>query len=136
MIALAFAVAVSSLAVGLVVAYGLRAVPTVRVQLAALALVSVCPLVAVLAPGVMFHTGADRKNFAVAAGSATAAAGAGLLFARSISQSLRRVADASSRFASGDLAARAPTGGPSELAELAASFNWWPEASKDLRRSS
>ncbi len=130
MIALAFAVAASSLAVGLLVAYGLRAVPTVRVQLAALALVSVCvPLAAVLASGwVMFHMGADRKILAVAAGSATAAAGAGLLLARSISQSLRRVADASSRFASGDLTARAPLGGPSELAELSASFNSMAES--------
>jgi signal transduction histidine kinase len=134
MIALAFAVAASSLAVGLAVSYGLRAVPTVRVQLAALALVSVCvPLAAVLASGwVMFHMGADRKILTVAAGSATAAAGAGLLLARSISQSLRRVADASSRFASGDLAARAPTGGPNELAELAASFNAMAESIEGL----
>jgi signal transduction histidine kinase len=124
-IGLAFTVAAASLAVGLAVAYALRAAPTVQLQLAGLALVSVCvPLAAVLASGwVMFHMGADRKILAVAAGSATAAVGAGLLLARSISQSLRRVGEASARLAAGDLGTRAPTGGASEIAGLAASFN-------------
>src|SRR5215472_9040062 len=65
--------------------------------MAGLAFASVCvPLVAVLASGwVMFHMGADLKVLAVAAGSATAAVGAGLLLARWISQSLSRVSDAS-----------------------------------------
>jgi signal transduction histidine kinase len=125
LISLAFVVAGASLLFGFVVAYALRYVPTVQLQLAGLALVSVCvPLVAVLASGwVMFHMGADRKILAVAAGSATAAVGAGLLLARWTSQSLRRVSDASTRLAAGDLAARAPAGGPSEIASLADSFN-------------
>jgi signal transduction histidine kinase len=124
-IGLAFAVAGASLAIGLAVAYLLRYAPTVRIQLAGLALASVAvPLVAVLASGwVMFHMGADRKVLAVAAGSATAAVGAGLLLARWTSQSLRRVGDASARLAAGDLAARAPSGGPSEIALLAEGFN-------------
>ena len=90
---LAFAVAGASLAVGLAVAYARRAAPTVRLQLAGLALVSVCvPLGAVFATGwVMFHMGTDLKILAVAAGSATAAVGAGLLLARWISGSLRGV---------------------------------------------
>jgi len=51
-IALGLAVAAASLAVGLLVAFGLRAAPTVWLQLAGLALLSVCvPLVAVLASG-------------------------------------------------------------------------------------
>ncbi len=66
MILLAVVVAAASLAIGIAVAYALRAAPTVRLQLAGLALVSVCvPLGAVLASGwVMFHMGADRKVLA------------------------------------------------------------------------
>jgi signal transduction histidine kinase len=124
-ILLGLIVAAASLAIGVAVAYALRAAPTVRLQLAGLALVSVCiPLAAVLASGwVMFHMGADRKVLAVAAGAATAAVGAGLLLARWISQSIRRVGDASARLAAGDLSARAPVGGANEIAGLAASFN-------------
>ncbi len=125
MIGLAFVVAGVSLAIGFGVAYALRFVPTVKLQLAGLALVSVCvPLGAVLASGwVMFHMGSDRKVLAVAAGSATAAVVAGLLLSRWTSQSLRRVSDASAQLAAGDLSARAPTGGPSEIAKLAEGFN-------------
>ncbi len=125
MILLAVIVAAASLTIGVAVAYALRAAPTVRLQLAGLALVSVCvPLAAVLASGwVMFHMGADRKVLAVAAGSATAAVAAGLLLSRWISQSIRRVSDASARLADGDLSARAPVGGANEIARLAASFN-------------
>ncbi len=124
-IGLALTVAAASLAIGLAVAYALRAAPTVWLQLAGLAFLSACvPLAAVLASGwVMFHMGADRKILAVAAGSATAAVGAGLLLARSIATSIRRVGDASTQLAAGDLAARAPTGGASEIARLADSFN-------------
>jgi signal transduction histidine kinase len=72
---------------------------------------------------VMFHMGADVKILAVAAGSATAAVLAGLVLARSIARSIARVGDSSRRLAAGDLGARAPAGGPAEIAELAASFN-------------
>ena len=68
----------------------------------------------------MFHMGADVKILAVAACSATAAVGAGLLLARWTSQSIARVSDASARLAAGDLSARAPTGGARELARLSA----------------
>ncbi len=125
MIGLALAVAGASLAVGLAAAFALRAAPTLWLQLAGLALLSMSvPLAAVLLSGwVMFHMGADVKILAVAAGSASAAVGAGLVLARSIARSIRRVRDSSQQLAAGDLSARAPAGGATEIAELAASFN-------------
>ena len=125
MIALALVVAGASLLVGLVVAVVLRAAPTVWLQLAGLAILSVClPLAAVLLSGwVMFHMGADVKILAVASGSASAAAGAALVLARSITRSIRRVSNASQQLAAGDLRVRAPAAGAAELAQLAASFN-------------
>jgi signal transduction histidine kinase len=125
MIALALVVGLASFAAALVVALVLRAAPTVWLQLAGLAVLSaVVPLAAVLLSGwVMFHMGADVKILAVAAGAATAAAAAGLLLARAISRSIRRVSDASERIAAGDLATRAPAGGPAEIAGLARAFN-------------
>ena len=101
MIALALAVAAASLAAGLLVALALRAAPTVWLQVAGLAFLSVCvPLAAVLLSGwVMFHMGADVKILAVAAGSASAAVVAGLLLARTITQSIRRVGDSAQQLA-------------------------------------
>jgi two-component system, OmpR family, sensor histidine kinase SaeS len=124
-IALAFAVGGACLAVGLGVAFVLRRAPTLWLQVAGLAILSVVlPLVAVLLSGwVMFHMGDDVKILAVAAGSATAAAVAGLVLARSITDSIRRVSDSSATLAAGDLGTRAPTGGPAEIGQLAVSFN-------------
>jgi len=125
MIGLALVVAAASLVAGLAAAFALRRAPTVWLQLAGLAALSVgVPLAAVLASGwVMFHMGADRKILAVAAGSAAAAVIAALVLARSIAQSIRRVSDASVELASGDLSARAPVSGPNEISRLAAAFN-------------
>jgi signal transduction histidine kinase len=125
MIQLALVVAAGSLASGLVLAFLLRRAPTVRIQLAGLALIAVCvPLAAVLLSGwVMFHMGADVKILAVAAGSATAAVFAALLVARSITTSLQRVGAASQSLAAGELSARAPVDGAREIAKLAESFN-------------
>ena len=125
MIELALAVSVASLCAGLVAAYALRAAPTLWLQLAGLALLSVCvPLAAVLFSGwVMFHMGADLKILVVAAASASAAVIASLVLARSITTSIRRVSASSQRLATGDLAARAPTGGAAEVADLAEAFN-------------
>ncbi len=125
MIGLAVAVAGASLAAGLLVALVLRRAPTLWLQLAGLAILSVVlPLVAVLLSGwVMFHMGDDVKILAVAAGSATAAAVAGLLLARSITDSIRRVGESSQRFAAGDLGVRAPSGGTVEVSQLSAAFN-------------
>jgi signal transduction histidine kinase len=134
MIALALVVAASTLIVALVAGLGVQRLRTVRLQLAGLAALCVLlPLAAVFLSGwVMFHMGDDVKILAVAAGSATAAAGAGLLLARRISASLDRVRQASADLARGDLAARAPERGPAELAELGASFNRMAESLERL----
>ncbi len=125
MITNAVIVALVTLGIGLVLAGLLRLLPTVRLQLAGLALLAVLlPLGAVLASGwVMFHMGDDVKILAVTAASALTALVAALLVARSIANSIDRVRMASVEFARGNLVARAPTGGPAELAELATSFN-------------
>jgi signal transduction histidine kinase len=124
-IATALIVAALTLTAGLAVAALLRILPTVRLQLAGLALLAVLlPLGAVLASGwVMFHMGDDVKILAVTAASALTALVAALLLARSIADSIDRVRSASVEFARGNLVARAPEGGPAEVAELAASFN-------------
>ena len=122
---LAVIVALTTLAVGVVTVIGLHLLPTVKLQLAGLALLAVVlPLAAVLTSGwVMFHMGADVKILAVASASATAAVAAGLLLARSISRRIDQLRATSSLFAAGELSARAPEHGPRELAELGASFN-------------
>jgi signal transduction histidine kinase len=125
MIGTAVAVGVLTLAVGLVAVFLLRLLPSLRLQLAGLAALSVClPLASVLLSGwVAFHMGDDVKILAVSAASATVAVVAGLLLARSIVRSVDRVRDASSRLAGGDLTVRAPESGPTEVADLASSFN-------------
>jgi signal transduction histidine kinase len=124
-IANALIVAAVTLGVGLALAGLLRLLPTVRLQLAGLALLAVLlPLGSVLASGwVMFHMGDDVKILAVTAASALTALVAALLLARSIADSIDRVRLASVEFAHGNLVARAPEGGPAEVAELASSFN-------------
>ena len=126
-------IAVATLGVGAALGAVLRALPTVRLQLAGLAAVSVClPLAAVLLSGwVMFHMGDDVKILAVSAASAAVAVVVALWLARSIAGSLDSVRSASTRFAGGDLTVRAPESGPAEVAELAASFN---EMATDLQR--
>jgi signal transduction histidine kinase len=133
MIVTALLVALATLAVGLAFAYLLRLLPTVRLQLAGLAFLAVLlPLGAVLLSGwVMFHMGEDVKILAVTAGSALTAVIAALVVARSIVGSIDRIRAASLELARGDLEARAPEGGPTEVAELAASFN---EMGANLRR--
>ncbi|MGH3066123.1 MAG: HAMP domain-containing sensor histidine kinase [Gaiellaceae bacterium] len=125
MIANALIVALATLGIGLGLAALLRLLPTVRLQLAGLAVLAVLlPLGAVLASGwVMFHMGDDVKILAVTAASALTALIAALLVARSIADSVDRVRAASVELAQGNLDARAPEGGPAEVAELAASFN-------------
>jgi signal transduction histidine kinase len=124
-IATALIVALSTLAVGLVLAYLLRLLPTVRLQLAGLAFLAVLvPLGAVLLSGwVMFHMGDDVKILAVAAASALTAIVAALVVAQSIANSVERVRVASLELARGDLTARAPEDGPNEVADLARTFN-------------
>ena len=71
----------------------------------------------------MFHMGDDVKILAVAAASASAAVAAALVLASSIARRIDRLRSASAALAAGDLGARAPEGGPRELAELGRSFN-------------
>jgi signal transduction histidine kinase len=126
-------VALATLAVGLGLAYLLRLLPTVRLQLAGLAFLAVLlPLGAVLLSGwVMFHMGEDVKILAVTAASALTAVIAALVLARSIVGSIDRVRAASVELARGDLHIRVPEQGPAEVAELATSFN---EMGDNLRR--
>jgi signal transduction histidine kinase len=126
-------VAVATLAVGLTLALLLRLLPTVRLQLVGLAFLAVLlPLGAVLLSGwVMFHMGDDVKILAVTAASAATAIVAALVVARSIADSVERVRSASVELARGNLDARAPTEGPAEVADLAASFN---EMGENLQR--
>jgi signal transduction histidine kinase len=72
---------------------------------------------------VMFDSGHDLTILLVAAACSTAALAAAVLLGGSILRSLERVRTVSSAVAGGDLSARAPEDGPTELAELAASFN-------------
>jgi signal transduction histidine kinase len=124
-IELALFVIATTLGVGLAVAFALRQLPSVRLQLAGLAFLAVVlPLAVVLLSGwVMFHMGDDVKILAVTAASASAAVIAALLVARPIAVGIDRLRDSSVALAGGDLQARAPDGGPAELAELARSFN-------------
>jgi len=132
-ITIAIVVGVATLVVGLGLAYLLRLLPTLRLQLAGLAFLAVTlPLSAVLLSGwVMFHMGDDVKILAVTAGSALTAIVAALVVARSIADAIDRVGEASAELARGDLSARAPEGGPTEIADLAASFN---QMGEDLRQ--
>jgi signal transduction histidine kinase len=133
LIVTALIVGLATLTAGLGLAYLLRMLPTVRLQLVGLAFLAVLlPLGAVLMSGwVMFHMGDDVKILAVTAASALTAIAAALVVARSIADALDRVRDASTELARGDLDARAPEGGPAEVAELASSFN---EMGENLRR--
>jgi signal transduction histidine kinase len=114
-----------TIAVGVGAALLLRLLPSVRLQLAGLALLAVVlPLGGVLASGwVMFHMHDDLKILAVSSAAAFSAVVAALLLARWILQPLDRLRTVSGELASGDLAARAPEQGPSELAEMGIAFN-------------
>jgi signal transduction histidine kinase len=119
------ALALGTLAVGLLAALGLRRLPTVRLQLVGLALLAVLlPLGGVLLSGLlMYQSGHDLRILVLAAGSATPALAAALLVAGSIAMKLSGLVGASGKLAAGDLGARATADGPAELRELASSFN-------------
>jgi signal transduction histidine kinase len=115
----------ATLAAGLAGAWIVGRLPTVRLRLAGLALLSVMlPLAAVLLSGaVMFSSGHDLTVLFVAAASSTAALVAALVLARSVSQPVARLRDSARALAAGELSARAPREGPAELVELANAFN-------------
>jgi two-component system, OmpR family, sensor histidine kinase BaeS len=102
-----------------------RLLPTLRLQLGALALLIVClPLGVVLGSGlVMFGMHEDAKILSVAIVSTLSALGGALLLGRHILQPLGRLRIASKQLAAGDLSVRASESGPRELLELSASFN-------------
>jgi signal transduction histidine kinase len=124
-IAFALVVALATLGAGLVSAFLLRELPSLRMQLAGLGLLTVAlPLAAVLVSGlVMFDSGHDLTILLVAAACSTAALAAAFLLGGSIMRSIERLRNASKALARGDLAARAPESGPVEFGKLAASFN-------------
>jgi signal transduction histidine kinase len=124
-IGLAVVVAAATLAAGVLVALALRLLPSVRLQLAGLALLAVTlPLAAVFLSGwAMFHMGDDVKILAVAAGSASVAVAASLLVAQTIAQRIGKLGKASKDLAAGNLDVRAEEAGPRELRDLARSFN-------------
>jgi signal transduction histidine kinase len=127
-------VAVATLAAGLAASAALRRLPTLRLQVAALALLAtVLPLAAVLLSGVvMFQSGHDLTILAVAVASSTAALGGAYTVSRALSRRLQPLRRAASSFAAGDLGARAPEDAPRELAELATSFNAMAERIGEL----
>ncbi len=114
-----------TLVAGVAAAGLLRLLPSVRWQLAGLALVAVTlPLAAVLLSGaVMFHMGSEGEVVGVSLAAGIAGVIGALLVGRGITRRLEAVRGASVRLASGELNERAPTGGPAEIAELADSFN-------------
>jgi signal transduction histidine kinase len=103
----------------------LRLLPALRLQLAGLALLAVVlPLAGVLASGwVMFEMHADTEVLAVSSAAALSSVLASLLLARWIRSPLDRLRAASAGLAAGNLLSRAPEQGPTELVEVAQSFN-------------
>jgi signal transduction histidine kinase len=130
----ALLLALGTIAVGVAVAFALRLLPTVRLQLVGLALLAVVlPLGGVLASGwVMFHMHDDAKILAVSSAAALSAVVVAVLLARWILKPLDTLRAVSARFASGDLAARAPEQGPEELAEMGTEFNSMAESIERL----
>jgi signal transduction histidine kinase len=123
-----------SLVVGVAAAVALRLLPTLRLQLVALAfLAAVLPLGTVLASGlVMFHMRDDAKILVLSSVAAFASIVGALLLARWILAAFDRLHESSARLAGGDLGARAPQGGVRELAELGGSFNQMAAAVEEL----
>jgi signal transduction histidine kinase len=135
----ALVVSLSTLVTGIALALALRLLPTVRLQLAGLALLAVgLPLAAVILGGlVMFHMHDDVKILAVAAASASTALAAALLLGAGVARRIRGLEAAAEKLSGGELKARAPIDGPRELAHVGESFNTMAgniEALFDARR--
>jgi signal transduction histidine kinase len=118
------ALVIGVLAMGLASAAVIRLLPTLRLQLGALALLAVClPLGIVIASGLVMFGMHAAQILAVSAASALAALGGALLLSRWILRPLERLRHASTQLAGGDLGARASESGPRELVEVSTSFN-------------
>jgi signal transduction histidine kinase len=114
-----------SFGVGILGVLLLRLLPTLRLQLAGLALLAVAlPLVTVLVSGlVMFQMDADLKILFLASGAATSVLICAFALTHSIGRRVDELRMAAHKLAAGDLDARALAKGPAELAELAEAFN-------------
>ncbi|HEY7197333.1 MAG TPA: ATP-binding protein [Gaiellaceae bacterium] len=130
----ALVLAVSVLATGVVSAAIVRLLPTLQLQLGALALLAVClPLGVVLGTGlVMFGMHDDTTIVSVAIVSTLTALAGALLLGRHILRPLGGLRAASKQLAAGDLSARASESGPRELRELGTSFNEMAVSLEDL----
>ena len=133
-IIVALVLGLATLVVGLAAALVLRLLPTLRLQLVALALASaVLPLAAVFGTGlVMYHMHDDVKILAVSSAAALAAIVGALVLTSWILAGFNRLSRASARIAEGDLAARAPERGPRELASLGQAFNQMAHSVEEL----
>jgi signal transduction histidine kinase len=101
-----------------------RVFRTLRMQIAAFALLAVAvPLGVFLASGLVMFEMHAMEILVIAAASAASAVLGALLLSRWILRPLERLRLASTQFARGELAARAPESGPQELVEVSASFN-------------
>jgi len=127
-------IALAALGAGVVAAVLLRLLPTVRLQLAALALFAgAIPLGAVVFGGfVMFHMHADVQVLEVASAAALAGVLAALVVAELLARRIRALERAAGELAGGELSARAPEEGPRELAHLGGSFNEMAAAVEEL----
>jgi signal transduction histidine kinase len=124
----------ATVAVSAVTIAAFRLLPTVQLQLAALAVFACAvPLASVTIGGlVMFHMHQDFTILSVLAGSAASALAVALLLGRRIGSRVRGLERTAAQLAAGDLTARAPVAGPRELATLSASFNQMAESIGDL----
>jgi signal transduction histidine kinase len=125
MSAIAVLIGIAVLAVGVAATLAARLLPTLRLQVTALALLAASlPLALVLASGwVMFGMHDDGKVLSLAVASALSAVVGAVLLTRWIVGPLDRLRGTSARLAAGELSARAPESGPRELRELGGSFN-------------
>jgi len=118
-------VALATLATGFVVALALRRLSTLRLQLVGLGLLGAAlPVAAVLLSGfIMLEPDYHAPVVVVGSGVGISALVAALVVGRPVFRAADHLRKAATTFASGDLAARAPTAGPVELADVGASFN-------------
>jgi signal transduction histidine kinase len=114
-----------TLAAGIGGALAISRLPSLRLQLTGLALLAtLLPLAAVAFSGVMmFESEHDLVVLGAAIASAAAAIAGALLVRARIMGRLDRLRHAASMLAAGDLSARAPADGPSEVAQLGSAFN-------------
>jgi signal transduction histidine kinase len=133
----ALTLALCSLGAGIIGGLALRLLPTLRLRLAGLALLaSGLPLVAVVASGlIMFDTRHDALVTLIAAAASASALVGALLVSRSISLPLHALRHTAQRLADGELEARAPITGPSELRDVASVVNEMSSALDGLLRA-